>query len=146
MRSITVSIVPGGSPACLASSLSQSKSSAAKTTARTWSSSSSDRIAEIDGGFVGDAPDLILADGEVTGLNGAPKIDPVAKVDLVGDRDGGANDVAIGVDDSQVGIRRILREQIGEERSCRRRDYDRERRGIAPGSSRSWRASSISRS
>ena len=74
------------------------------------------RIAEIDGGLAGDAPDLILADGEVTCFEGAPKIDAVAKVDLVGDRDGGANDVAIGVDDSQVGIRRMLREQIGEER------------------------------
>ena len=74
------------------------------------------RIAEIDGGLAGDAPDLILADGEVTGLKGTPKINAVAKVDLVGDRDGSANDVAIGVDDSQVGIRRMLREQTGEER------------------------------
>ena len=71
LRSITVSIVPGGIPAWLASWLSQAKSSAAKTTARTWPALSSNRIAEIDGGLVGEAPDLILADGEVMGLEGA---------------------------------------------------------------------------
>ena len=75
-----------------------------------------DRIAEIDGGLAGDAPDLILADGEVTGLEGAPKKGAVASVHRAGHREGAAEDAAIGVDDSQVGIRRMLREQIGEER------------------------------
>jgi len=75
-----------------------------------------DRIAEIDGGLAGDAPDLILADGEVTGFEGAPKKGAVASVHRAGHREGAAEDAAIGVDDSQVGIRRMLREQIGEER------------------------------
>src|SRR5262249_26968653 len=53
------------------------------------------RIAEINGGLAGDATDLILADGEVAGLEGAPKIDAVAKVDRVGNRKSTAKDVAI---------------------------------------------------
>src|SRR5262245_11050008 len=61
-----------------------------------------------------EAPDLILADGEVTGFKSAPKINAVTEVDLAGN--GSAKDVAIVVDDFQVGIGRTLREKIDEER------------------------------
>src|SRR5436309_13895786 len=73
------------------------------------------RITEIEGGLAGDTTNLIVADGEVTRLEGAPKIDAVAGVHLAGHRQGAAKDVAIAVDNSQVGIRRMLREQTGEE-------------------------------
>src|SRR5262249_8638425 len=74
------------------------------------------RIAENESGLAGDAPDLILADREVTGLDGVPKIGAIANVDRAGHREGAAKDVAIGVDAAQVGVRRTLREQIGEKR------------------------------
>src|SRR5213594_1591490 len=61
------------------------------------------RITEIEGGLAGDTTNLIVADGEVTRLEGAPKIDAVAGVHLAGHRQGAAKDVAIAVDNSQVG-------------------------------------------
>src|SRR4029434_4150674 len=73
-----------------------------------------DRIAEIDAGLAADAPDLILADGEVTGLKSAPKIDAVPNVDRSGHREGTAKDIAIGVGDSQVDILRMSCGQIDE--------------------------------
>src|SRR5262245_35771290 len=75
-----------------------------------------DRIAENDDGLAGDAPDLILANNEVTGLEDAPKINAVPNIDRAGHREGTAKDIAVGVSDCQVGIRRMPREQIGEER------------------------------
>jgi hypothetical protein len=71
-------------------------------------------ITEINARLVGEAPDLIFADSEVTSLEGAAKIGAIAKIDFAGE--GAAKDVAIGVNDSHVGVRRTLREQIDEER------------------------------
>ena len=49
-----------------------------------------DRIAEIERGLAGDTTNLIVTDGEVARLPGAPKIGAVASVDLAGHREAAA--------------------------------------------------------
>ena len=71
--------LPAAVPRDCASSLSQAKLSAAANHGTDMASVVEHRIAKIDAGLAGDAPDLILADGEVTGLEGASKIAAVAR-------------------------------------------------------------------